>query len=356
MELHTVERNGKMVVLLDDDMTIIKPVYEFLKFQKQKERSYNTLKANGTDLKIFWEFLKKNGFDYLEVSPKTITMFIDYLRSESDDFLSINKESVRTPKTINRILSTVHTFYQYLADMDCIDNPMLSHQVSKSQTMFKGLLEHTRQNNKTEQSIFKIKDNDYKVHLVTDEEMEKVLSHLDKRRDILLYKMLYLTGARIQEILDLEIESIPVPDSSKQVCVLEQIKSKGKYRDLYVPMSIIMELDDFIMEERNLIDTNHSYIFISEQKQNLGKQLTYSAAYDKLKKVQSEIGINFNFHDLRHTFNSSLAESGMDISLRKIIMGHENIYTTQIYTHLSNPYIESNLSKYWSNSSIVRGD
>ena len=50
------------------------------------------------------------------------------------------------------------------------------------------------------------------TNLVTDDEMELFLSHLDKRRDILLYKMLYLTGARIQEVLDLEIDSVPLPD------------------------------------------------------------------------------------------------------------------------------------------------
>lgn len=118
--------------------------------------------------------------------------------------------------------------------------------------------------------------------------------------------MLYLTGARIQEVLDLEIEAIPVPDMSKSICVLHQIRSKGKYRDLYVPMSLIAELDEFIMEERSRIETDHGYIFVSEQPRQRGKQLTYSAAYDKLKKIQAQVGVQFNFHDLRHTFCSNL--------------------------------------------------
>ena len=88
----------------------------------------------------------------------------------------------------------------------------------------------------------------------------------------------------------------------------------------------------------------------------LGKQLTYSAVYDKLKKVQAEVGLNFNFHDLRHTFCSNLIESGMDISIVKIIMGHEHISTTQKYTHLSHSYIEDRLSRYWSRSIMAGGD
>ena len=120
-------------------------------------------------------------------------------------------------------------------------------------------------------------------------------------------------------------------------------------------MSLLAELDEFIMEERSQIETDHSYIFVSEQKKQLGKQLTYAAAYDKLKQVQAEVGVDFNFHDLRHTFCSNLIESGMDVSMAKIIMGHEHISTTQKYTHLSDPYIEDSLSRYWSRSALIGG-
>ena len=356
MELCVSERAGKIVVvLLDDDMRIVKPVYDFLKFQQQKNRATNTLKANGTDLCLFWVFLKKNGYYYDQVTPRMIAEFIDNLRG-GDEMLSLYRESIRSNRTINRILSTVHTFYQYQADMQEIDNPILMHEVNRPFNMFKGILEHTRSDNKTKQSIFKLKESHHIIHLVTDSEMELVLGQLTKRRDILLYKMLYLTGARIQEILDLEIETVPVPDMSKSICVFQQIRSKGKYRDLYVPMSLVTELDEFIMIERSRIETEHSYIFVSEQKRQMGKQLTYAAAYDKLKKVQAKVGVQFNFHDLRHTFCSNLIESGMDVSVAQIIMGHEHISTTQKYTHLSDPYIEDSLSRYWSRSTLIGGD
>jgi site-specific recombinase XerD len=285
-----------------------------------------------------------------------IADFIDFLRKGKEDVLALYKESARTNRTINRILSTVHMFYQYEADMQELHNPILMHDVNRPFSMFKSILHHAKSDNKTKQSIFKVKVSEYAVRLVTDAEMGLFLSKLTKQRDILLYKILYLTGARIQEVLDLEIESVPVPDMSKRVGVFQQIKSKGKTRDLYVPMSLIAELDDFIFEERNLIDTDNSYIFVSEQSKQLGKQLTYSAAYDKLKKVQNDIGSYFNFHDLRHTFCSNLIQSGMDISVARIIMGHEHISTTQKYTHLSDPYIEDSLSRYWNQSTLIGGD
>lgn len=357
MELHVIERDGrKTVVLLDNEMRIVKPVYDYLKFQRQKDNALNTLKASGSDLRTYWEFLTDSAYEYDKVTPKMIAEFIDYLRASDEDVIALNMESKRTNKTINRILSTIHMFYQFEADMQEIDNPILMHDVNRPFNAFKGILEHVRSDNKTKQSIFKVKESVYKINLVTDDEMERFLSKLDKRRDILLYKILYLTGARIQEVLDLEIDFVPVPDMSQTVGCFHQIRSKGKTRDLYVPMSLIEELDDFIFEERNLIETVHSYIFVSGQKRQLGKKLTYSAAYDKLRKVQKEIGVDFNFHDLRHTFCSNLVQSGMDVSVVSMIMGHEHLSTTQKYTHLSDPYIMDSLSRYWNQSTLIGGD
>lgn len=354
VELHILNETG-MVVLLDDEMRIIKPVYDYLKFQRQRDRALNTIKANGRDLKIYWDFLKNEGYEFDEVTPNLIAEFVEYLGLTTDEEIALYKESKRSNITINRILSTLHMFYQFEADMQEIDNPMLSHNVSRSSNTFKGILEHARTDNRTKQSIFKVKNRDYRVKLISEDEIQLFISHLDKRRDILLYKTLYFTGARIQEVLDLEIESVPVPDASQLIRCFQQIKSKGKRRNLYVPMSLIQELDDFIFEERNLIDTDHSFIFVSEQKRQQGKQLTYRAAYDKLKKVQEETGTDFNFHDLRHTFCSNLVQSGMDISIVRLIMGHEHIYTTQKYTHLSDPYIEDSLSRYWEQSILIGG-
>ena len=289
MELHVIEREGReTVVLLNNEMRIVKPVYDYLKFQKQKDKALNTLKASGSDLRTYWEFLNDSGYEYDKVTPKMIAEFIDYLRASDDDVIALNKESKRTNKTINRILSTIHMFYQFEADMQEIDNPILMHDVNRPFNAFKGILEHAKSDNKTKQSIFKVKESDYKINLVTDDEMELFLSRLDKRRDILLYKMLYLTGARIQEVLDLEIDSVPLPDMSQLVGCFQQIKSKGKTRDLYVPMSLIKELDDFIMEERNLIDTDIVTSSYQNRKDSLVNNLPIVQLMTSLKRYRKK--------------------------------------------------------------------
>ena len=130
MELHILNETG-MVVLLDDEMRIIKPVYDYLKFQRQRDRALNTIKANGRDLKIYWDFLKNEGYEFDEVTPNLIAEFVEYLRLTTDEEIALYKESKRSNITINRILSTLHMFYQFEADMQEIDNPMLSHNVRR---------------------------------------------------------------------------------------------------------------------------------------------------------------------------------------------------------------------------------
>jgi len=359
MELSIVKKDGKeFVLLLDDEMRAVRAVNDFLEYQRLRERAANTIKANGRDLKIYWDFLNESEFVYDKVTPMTILGFIDFLRNGaiSGNTISLFAESVRTPKTINCILSTVHQFYKFCNMTQEIDNPVIMDDITRSPNMFKGLLHHARRDNKTKQSIFKVKESSHSARLITDKEAEIILNSLPTKRDRLLFKTLYLTGARIQEALDLEIESIPYPDNSQPIGILQSIKSKGKRRNLYMPMSLIAELDAFILDERSHIETDHSFIFVSQQRRYLGKPLTYRGIYEVFNAVKKKTGIHFNFHDLRHTLISNLAESGMDMSILKIIAGHEHISTTQEYTHLSGPYIKDRLVKYWANNIFSGGD
>ena len=83
-------------------------------------------------MKAFWEFLSDYGYAYDEVSPKDDRRIQKYLMSEDDNIIAINREGARTAKTINRMLSTLHGFYQYKADMQEIDNPLLMHEVKQT--------------------------------------------------------------------------------------------------------------------------------------------------------------------------------------------------------------------------------
>lgn len=92
--------------------------------------------------------------------------------------------------------------------------------------------------------------------------------------------------------------------------MLENIKSKGKTRNLYIPTSLLDKIDDIFMKGINKIDTEHGNLFVSQQKQNLGKLLTYLGIYSVFNVVKKKVvGIEFNFYDLRHTYITQLIES-----------------------------------------------
>jgi len=277
MELSIIRMDGgSLPVLLDKQMRIVKPVFEFLKFQKLREKADNTIKAYGWDLKTFFEFLDRYGYCYDEVEPATIGEFIEYLRDPdiSGEVSSFYQVSVRTPRTINRVLGTVHSFYQYHAMVGSIDNPIIMQDINRPQGIFKSMLEHARKDNYIKKSLFKVKESTYAVKLVSDNDAESFLNELPTWRDKLIFKIMYLTGARIGEVLELQIEDVPCPDFTGQIGVFAGIKSKGKRRDLYVPMKLIGELDAFILEERSRFETEHGYLFISLQERYLGKPLT----------------------------------------------------------------------------------
>ena len=362
MELSIIDKDDQVkVVLLDSDMRIVKPVYDYLKYLKLKDRAENTIKAYGRDLKLYWEFLEYKGFDYRRVSPSDISEFIEYLREpeHNEDIDYLNVESTRSGKTINRILSTVYNFYKYCSMVKEVENPILMDEVDRPRDMFKSLLHHVRNDNKTKKSIFKVKESGNKIKLLTESEVDIILNNLNTWRDKLIFKIMYLAGARIQEVLDLKFEDIPRVTPSiqeQQVVVIEDIKSKGKRRDLYLPISLVEEIEDFLMEERFDIDTEHSYIFVAKQKRYLGKPLTYRAIYGVFKRVQERIGIEFNFHDLRHTCITRMIESGLDVSVVKTLAGHKYISTTQQYTHLSNNFVTDEMKKYWEKSSLIACD
>lgn len=120
-------------------------------------------------------------------------------------------------------------------------------------------------------------------------------------------------------------------------------------------MSVIEELDAFIMEERSSVETNHDYLFIANKAGFTGNRLEYHSLYAVFKKVSKETGIELNFHDLRHSFISYLTETGMDISLIRIIAGHEQIETSQKYIHISGKYLKESLASYWDRSILTGG-
>ena len=178
---------------------------------------------------------------------------------------------------------------------------------------------------------------------------------LPTARDKLLFKFLIQSGARISEALSLKIEDIPVPDISNEVSVLHHVKSKGRYRDIYIPTELLIELDNYILEHCLSAKHANSYIFTAQHPFHQSKPISYRGIYEVFKCAGKKVGIDFKFHDTRHTFITNLVESGMDFSVVRILAGHKHIATTQKYVTLSSDYIARTLAGYWAKSAMIGG-
>lgn len=348
MELHRIETDGiTKYILLDDNMRLIQPVNRYLEYQRLRGRSANTIKAYGQDLKAFFVFLKRKGLAYENVDATMMQEYVEYLRSSHEDMIEIYVKSARTSSTINRMLGTIYGFYCYLASVEEVVNPVPQSFSINPPVVFKDILYHTRKSNRTRRSVFKAKESPYRVHLLKADEICRLYEALPTERDKLLFRFLLQSGARIGEALSLRIDDIPVPDPTDPIMILTRIKSKGKYRNIYVPTDLAIELDRYIIENRSLIEANHDYIFTTQHPHYNNKQITYRGIYEVFKRAAGKAGIEFTFHDTRHTYVSNLVESGMDISVVRILAGHVHVSTTQKYVTLSSEFIARSLRTYW---------
>jgi site-specific recombinase XerD len=357
MELHIISKDRKAeFILLDKNMKLVNPVRDYLEYQRLRGRAENTLKAYARDLKVFFGYLESNNLLYDQISVGMIRDYVEHLRSPIEGEAFLYAESKRAPVTINRMMGTLYSFYCYQSAMYGIGNPVLMKEISSPNSVFRGILYHTRKNNYTRQSIFKIKESDYRIHLFTPDEIQNMWLALPTVRDKLIFKLLIQTGARIGEILALKIENVPIPDSSNAVSVLHNVKSKGYYRDIYIPTELLSELDTYIIEFRSTVKAAHSYIFTAQHPWHQNRPASYRGLYGVFKRAGEKIGIDFKFHDTRHTFVTRLVESGMDFSVVRILAGHKHITTTQKYVTLSTEYVTKSLARYWACSTMLGGE
>jgi integrase/recombinase XerD len=162
------------------------------------------------------------------------------------------------------------------------------------------------------------------------EEVKKVLDSLENLKHKAIISLIYSCGLRISECIKLKLSDI---DSSRMLIRINQGKSKK---------------DRFVQLSPKLLELLNGYVKIYKPKENLFKgqnKNEYSAKSIQvvLKRAVSKCNINkkITVRSLRHSFATHLVEQGIDIRIIQKILGHKDIRTTQIYTHISS----ANLSK-----------
>lgn len=272
--------------------------------QNEKHYSDHTLNSYSKDIQSFVDFITENKLARSIVklsSPRIPKNFISYLSSKN-----------YSQTSINRHLSTMRSFYNYLLKEDMInDNLFLD--------------------------IKNVKEPRKLPKFIDDEVLINVLESIDTKTDLgnrnyLILELLFATGLRVSELCNLEIKDIDF--SNKMI----KVHGKGN-KDRIVVMydSLIENLRFYITFTRsNLlskVDTDAKKLFINYKGGYLttrGVRVILNSIIDKSNEY-----IHITPHMLRHSFATTLLNNGCDLRMVQELLGHKNLQTTQIYTHVS---------------------
>ena len=278
--------------------SVINKFLDYLKYEKNFS-DYTVLNYN-KDLEKFNEFLEKQKIDNINnIDLNIIRNYLVFLHN-----LKLSK------KTICRHISTLRTFFKYLTKKNIIkNNPMLLISNPKvDKTLPKFLYEQQLD------TLLKVPD------MNTNEGI----------RDSLIIELFYSTGVRVSELSNLKIKDINFND--KKILIL----GKGnKERIVLYGDRCSNLLNLYLNKSRPLLtDNDNPYLFVGKKKDRLNE----NGIRIILKKILKSSGLEINLtpHVIRHTFATDLLNNGADLRTVQELLGHENLKTTEIYTHITN--------------------
>lgn len=345
------------VCLFDNEWKVVNEVFFFLENRLHiKNLTFNTVATKGSDLKLFYDFLIQHRLNYKNISQKEINDFIAWLMlPESNDTKSpiLDIQSKRTAKTVNRIVSSIKDFYRYHKTLNQIKDPFVhASETIKHPTHQKGFYAHT-QDGLVQKSIFKIKEFDKGIRVLSKEQIDTILKNCTMERDRLLFELLLFTGMRIGEALSLDIHAIGLSHLNQTVQDLPLASNENDYlkgsrqrqqksgtRDLFIPTALMKKLTAYYehtwLDIYSKKEMQHEFFFISEFHNNLGEPLSYQAVWDRCRKIGKKCGIFFTPHDFRHTFATTLARNKVGIERLRKLLGHRDLASSDIYIHIAN--------------------
>lgn len=280
----------------------LKEYENYLKFEKNY--SMNTINSYLSDIKEYQEFKKG---DILSTKKEDILAYLKTIK---------NLEST----TISHKISSLKSFFKYYQKREKIKvNPLAN---IKSPKIAKKLPTYL-----TLEEVSKLLDVEIK-------------SPYDARNKAIL-ELLYSSGIRISELCNMQTSNY---DSYE--CIIRLIGKGSKERIIPLGDYAISVLDDYINNYRPKINKkNINSIFINNRGDAISRQFIFKVI--KKECLKKGIRKNVSPHTLRHTFATHLLQNGADLRIIQELLGHENISTTQIYTHVSNQELKNDYQKFF---------
>lgn len=266
----------------------------------EKGLSANTLKSYNYEINLYQTYLedKLSIIDIEKVSKEDIESYLKYCYSKNED-----------SKTISHKITTIYNFHNYLLrekvikdnQAEFIDRPKLAKQLPYTLTV---------------KEIDKLLD----IALVT------VFDYRDKA----MLELMYGTGLRVSELVSLTVYDVDFYNA------FLRIKGKGSKERIVPINNASLKYLKLYLDRRCLLLKNKTSdeLFLNARGEGISRQ----GFFKNLKKILAKKGMptNISPHSLRHSFATHLIENGADLRSVQTMLGHSDITTTKIYTHISN--------------------
>ena len=268
-----------------------------------KKYSYNTILSYRNDLNNFNNFIKKQ---FEKINKEDILNFLEYERK------------TKSERTVAHTLTAIRNFYKFLEREELEKNPTQYIDLPKLK--------------KTIPTVLSEKE----INSILDIPLNNKYDYRNKA----MLELLYATGARISELINIEIDNINLFNA-----VVILFGKGNKERIVPIDECAIKYITIYINEYRKefLKKKVNNYLFLSSR----GEKISRQAFFKIVKKIALEKNIKKNFspHTLRHSFATHLLENGADLRSIQIMLGHSDLTTTQIYTNVSKKHLQENYRK-----------
>ena len=259
-----------------------------------KGLSNNTVKAYEADISSFFQWLDNEDLKYKNLKEDHINQYISFLFHRK-----------MRSSSVNRKISSIKSFYIFLVKRNFVKNSPLNDLVTPKQEK-------------------------YLPESMSEAEVDKLLnspnvSNKIENRDKAMIEMLYATGMRISELVNLKITDVDM-----KRCVVKVFGKGSKERLVPFGETALDSLRSYLNEREQ---SSSKEIFLS----NRGKKMTRVAFWQRVKiyLIRENLKNSISPHTLRHAFATHLLNRGADLRSVQLLLGHSDLSTTQIYTHIA---------------------
>ena len=271
----------------------------------EKGLASNTISAYRLDIEKFFHYLSTNQLSLENVTPEQLSSYVAWLRGMENTEFKIGESSIA------RNIISIRSYFTYLAKEHKFNNPSSNFKPPKiGKRLPKALT------------------------------IDQVMSMLNiagtdliSSRDKALVELLYATGARVSELINLNTLDISTVDTEVGTTTTVKLKGKGgKERVVPIGSYAVAAVNDYLVRSRPTLlkVSTQKALFLNQR----GGRLSRQSAWNLVANAAERAGLSDQVtpHSMRHSFATHLLDGGADIRVVQELLGHSSVTTTQIYT------------------------